>query len=604
MCKNLWSLLFSLGLIFAVEINDVANSAPDGNVILFNFDLVENDRSLVDSSLYVSDDSQASWSRYDLYFDGSLGYENTYYQEIEIVTDFFYYCRFETDSILLTESPEYLGSVEWPSNNYYADGQVDIEDDDMGITIEDSIFNYANTDLRQLKLSYSDSMVYIKLLTSGDIEIQRNPLIRHCSNPFLTWDQYVNFYYFYEIEIINPELAVDSVRYVILYADVEIYLSGIAISLDPGIYRVREVSGSSILDYFFGYEKINNSTNFNYACLEDSISFSFEKSLLTSESEFGELASSQDIFLSTRIFTIASWAKGCESIGNDTIFTYVNDNLKDVVYYMRTHYQDAGNEIPELNTPSCVYVSSGFELEVNYYDTDNNCPTMRYLEIGGCYPTFHQMWSADHQYGDSSTFTVLIDSVYSYSFPYRFIFCDGSDTVRTAWDTVFTGIATIDISTYSSVAWLDTFDIGGHSFIREEDTVIIVNEGTIPIDFGIELVSITDSIGRFFATDDTIGINQFNTKVIFSDYSPGIFEYGDLENISSFGEILWADENLFAGGGYSVMPECYNGSVVDYLSRSEKIYMKLSAPTYISDAYSAEMKIVVILIIHSRATMP
>ncbi len=587
---------FGIPSLIPYELFDPCNSAPpEAGQATFNVDIIDtmnedlsSPMPLLTKKIYISTSDMASWSNYDMTLIGTTGYENTYRYIWPVTGDFHYYYQFSTDSTISSESPKYSGTG-FATASYLVNLHDDPAGDDASITVEGDTYNWTNTDLRNFKMSYSDTRLYFRMVTEGGLNTGHSYVIRECGS-WITWDQYVNFYHLYAFPLINPNSPYpDSIVYAVVYGDIDISFLGVGLTIEPGVYKiVIPGSGAELSDYLDAYTKISNSTNFWHTTSGNTLSMYFDKSLLTADPDFGDFPDDDGFVTGAGIVSLALWPKACGGIPYvdipDTFYYAVHDFSKNTAFYMRTH-EDNMNENTDFTLGLVGSASWEDSLRINvlYTDADNNLPTNKQLEIGGCYPFIYDMYSYDHQYDDGASFQYTVPMSTPAKVPYRFIFSDGMDWQTTEWDTLETGISTIDVTVNNRIE--ASLDIGDMNVFEEyvvplSDSFAIVNEGQVAIDLGLRVVSITDGVNSLDVADEP-AVGSFSIRGILGNLYPSPSRYDDIQNRLS-NIVLWCDDYHFGGGGYNLLPKCYNSELTSRIEYSDKLFLKIMSPVYAS----------------------
>ncbi|MFP4458440.1 MAG: hypothetical protein ACLFSQ_02490 [Candidatus Zixiibacteriota bacterium] len=610
---------FGIPSILPKELTYGCHSAPpSGDNVLFNVDVIDTANDAGDvlpvtySKIFISTNSQTSWTNYDMSLDGTFDYEDTYFYNWSPASDFYYYYQFSTDSTFSSLSPEYAGTG-FPAANYWANIHDDPAGDDASITVEGDTYNWTNTDLRNFKMTYSDTRLYFEMTTQGGLDTNHEYFLRECGS-LITWDQNVNFYHLYASPIINPEAPYpDSIFYAVIYGDMDVSFLGVGITITPGVYKiVKPGPDAGMSEYLDAYTKISSSTTFDHTISGNTLQMWFEKSILTSDPDFGDFPDDNGFVTGCGFVTAALWPKECGMYGVDVPDTFsfvVHDFSKNTAFYMQTP-----RDIVDDNTGFTLTdvgwsdLTSGFDISVTYTDPDDNCPVQRTLEIGGCYPGTYEMTTPDHKYDDGSVFTAAFTMPDVAKIPYRFTFDDGMTETVTAWDTINTGISLLDIAVNGAIEehiYLDSMDIGETYITVESESLHIANIGTVPIDLGLRVTSITGSAATFEAGEDPT-TNMFELTAILNDNTtpPLSADFDAGSNvIYSSATFMWSDgADTYGGGGINIPPECYNGDISAADVMSEKLWLRLQTPTWAEDMDGHE-DLTIQIIVQARETL-
>ncbi|MBN2541316.1 hypothetical protein JXI42_00465 [bacterium] len=577
---------FGIPSVFPKEIVNSRHSAATGGVTLyFNFDVIDTYNvveehpvlPLTMSKTFYSTNNQTSYSNINMTVIGAPDYDNTYQGNFALpaVANLYFYHQVATESTFSSTSPKNTGDVFPAPDNKMANMHDDPAGDNEPIVL-DASHDWSNTDLRNFKLSYSDTRMYIEMITDGGLNTS------HTGQKQLEcgWlpDKYADVYHIYGIPVINPNAPYpDSIIYAVIYADLNITFLGMGIIITPGVYKiVVPGEGAGIPDYLDAFTKISTTgTNYNYNTSGANLNMWFNLDLLTSDPDFGPLRDDSLIVSGCGIGSAWLAYKSCYSVVTDTFNYVVNDFSKNCAYYMKTGFEPLGNNTAPYFTAHDTSTSgTNYTFYVTYKDDENNQPTMRRMHlnvdgvpVGGSPFT---MYSSDRTYDDGAQYYCTRSIVDPSIIIYRFQFSDGEFEINLT-DTIL-----FDVMSFNTEG--DTFFILDLPFSntyamdyrRAGEPFIVTNNGTINIDFGL-LITAIDPAGSW-APGYYQDSNQYVLRARFNQETTA-GEFQPVADLIMDGATKWATADLFGPEGSDIPPSPTEGS-------SNNFWLQFVAPTY------------------------
>lgn len=298
--------------------------------------------------VYVSTDSQGSWSNGNAIPLGTPGYENTWEASVNTAggNSVAWYLEgkldassfgFDAGRIYVTQTPKYDGFLFDPSDNYFQR----LVDEESGDAPSDQ-------DIYDIQGTYKDDRLYFKMSLSGG-----------CCDE----GSFFGPWYLYGVGFSNPDTE-SGVVYALGYGD-----GGFG-QLTPGLLKL---TGDLDSGEITGFEYI--TTNINYVTSGDDLYVSCLMSYFTEDPDFGPWPNSFGYGLAVLGVTVEA------SLDGTDVAAELLDLTEPGVDLLATQFQE-GNYPLVLTSPD--YDDATRTVSVTYSDADGNLPWFRSAQI--CYP--------------------------------------------------------------------------------------------------------------------------------------------------------------------------------------------------------------------------